>query len=194
LFVDVINNSSTKQKSDPAISVEDIIMQISTHFPPRGSKKLISNYEIQRSIFVAAIFMSTYMSFSGVSRAEDAPSGEPAATVKIQQVQVAFIGSGSLGGGTLNYQGKSYRITVGGLGIGGIGASQLTASGSVYGLTRRRDFAGAYIQLRSGWALADSGKGTMWLRNSNGVTMKLRTQRKGLQLALGADGIVIGFK
>ena len=28
----------------------------------------------------------------------------------------------------------------------------------------------------------------------NGVTMKLNTRRKGLQLSLGADGVVIAFK
>jgi hypothetical protein len=126
--------------------------------------------------------------------AQERPKGAPSGFVKIEQLQVAFIGSGALGGGTLSYQGESYPITVGGLGVGGIGASKLTASGSVYGLTRREDFAGAYVQIRKGWALGDHGKGTLWLRNSNGVTMKLNTQRKGLQLSLGADGVVIGFK
>jgi len=126
--------------------------------------------------------------------AEDQPTEAPSATVEIQQIQIAFIGSGALGGGKLHYQGKTYPLTIGGLGIGGFGASELTASGSVYGLTKRMDFAGAYVQIRSGWALADQGKGTMWLRNTNGVTIKLTTQRKGLQLALGADGVVIGFK
>ena len=107
---------------------------------------------------------------------------------------MAFIGSGAAGGGTLNYRGESYPITVGGLGVGGIGASKLTASGSVYGLQRREDFAGAYVQIRNGWALGERGKGTLWLRNRNGVTMKLNTRRKGLQLSLGADGVVIAFK
>lgn len=125
---------------------------------------------------------------------QEQPKGRPSATVQIQQIQVAFVGSGALGGGTLKYGGKSYPITVGGLGVGGVGASRLTASGSVYGLARREDFAGAYVQLRSGWALADHGAGTLWLRNSNGVTMKLKTKRQGFQTALGADGVVIGFK
>lgn len=138
------------------------------------------------------IFFSTQ--FSTMAYAEDQPVGSPSATVEIQQIQIAFIGSGALGGGKLHYQGKSYPITIGGLGVGGFGASQLTASGSVYGLTKREDFAGAYVEVRSGWALAEQGKGTMWLRNSKGVTMKLNTQRQGLQLALGADGVVIGFK
>ena len=34
----------------------------------------------------------------------------------------------------------------------------------------------------------------LWLKNDKGVTMKLHTQRRGLQLALGAEGVVIGFK
>jgi hypothetical protein len=116
------------------------------------------------------------------------------ASVTIDEIQVAFIGSGTIGGGTLRYRGKSYPISVGGLGVGGIGASRLTASGDVYGLTRRQDFAGAYVQIRSGWALGDQGRGTLWLSNENGVTMRLKARRQGLQLSLGADGVVIGFK
>ena len=140
-------------------------------------------------LFLAACFL-----IATPALAQEQPKGPPSGFVKIQQLQVAFIGSGALGGGTLNYHGESYPITVGGLGVGGIGASKLTASGSVYGLARREDFAGAYVQVRKGWALGDQGKGTLWLRNSNGVTMKLHTQRKGLQLSLGADGVVIAFK
>jgi hypothetical protein len=110
------------------------------------------------------------------------------------QIQVAWIGSGAFGGGKLNYGGRSYPITVGGLGVGGFGASRLKASGTVYGLTRKEDFAGAYVQIRQGWALGEQGKGVLWLTNSKGVTMKLKTRREGLQLSLGADGVVIGFK
>ena len=40
----------------------------------------------------------------------------------------------SLGGGTLEYKGKQYKFTIGGLGFGGIGASSLEASGSVHGV------------------------------------------------------------
>ncbi len=120
--------------------------------------------------------------------------GPATGKVSIRQLQVAFIGSGAVGGGTLTYRGKSYGITVGGLGIGGIGASRLTATGTVYGLTRREDFAGAYVQLREGWAVGDQGRGRLWLRNTNGVTLRLATRRQGLQLSLGADGVLVGWK
>ncbi len=95
---------------------------------------------------LAACFLAT-----APALAQEKPKGPPSASVAIEQIQVAFIGSGAVGGGTLNYRGESYPITVGGLGIGGIGASKLTASGSVYGLARRDDFAGAYVQIRKGW-------------------------------------------
>ena len=51
-----------------------------------------------------------------------------------------------------------------------------------------------YGQIRAGWALGDRGEGTLWLSNNKGVTMELKTHRRGLQLSLGADGVVIGFK
>lgn len=120
--------------------------------------------------------------------------GPSSGSVRIQQLQVAFIGSGQIGGGMLTYKGRNYGITVGGLGVGGIGASRVTATGTVYGLQRLEDFAGAYVQLREGWAVGDQGRGRLWLRNDKGVTLRLATRRQGLQLSLGADGVLIGFK
>ena len=126
--------------------------------------------------------------------AQQSSLGPVSATIKIEQVQVAFVGSGAAGGGTVTWRGRSYPITVGGLGVGGIGVSKLTATGSVYRLRNLDDLAGAYVQLRAGWAVGDQGKGRLWLENSKGVTLRLVTRRQGLQLALGADGVVIGFK
>ena len=120
--------------------------------------------------------------------------GPATGTVRLEQVQAGFIASGEAGGGTLRFQGRSYPITVGGLGIGAIGASRSVASGTVYGLHRRSDFAGAYVQLKEGWAVGAAGRGTTWLRNDKGVTLKLATRRQGLQLQLGADGVLIGFR
>ena len=52
-------------------------------------------------------------------------------TVSIEQLQVAFIGSGGAGEGTLHFHGKSYRFSVGGLGVGGFGVSKMEATGDV---------------------------------------------------------------
>ena len=122
---------------------------------------------------------------------QSAPPPRPSGSVSIHQVQVAFIGSGAVGGGTLYYRGRSYPFKLGGLGIGGIGVSRLDASGAVYNLHRLQDFEGVYGQARTGWALGEQGKGQMWLQNSNGVYLRLKAQRQGLSLSLGADGMVV---
>ena len=123
--------------------------------------------------------------------AQNAPPSRPSASITIRQVQVAFIGSGAAGGGTLYYRGRGYPFKLGGLGIGGFGVSRLEASGSVYNLRRIEDINGVYGQIRSGWAIGDQGRGRMWLQNANGVYLQLQARRQGLALSLGADGMVI---
>ncbi len=93
----------------------------------------------------------------------------------------------------LKYAGKSYPITVGGLGVGGIGASRLTASGAVYGLTNRADFAGVYAQVRAGWAIGDQSGGTLWLSNNKGSPAPQDAAR-GAATRPWRRGVVIGFK
>lgn len=114
-------------------------------------------------------------------------------TVRIEQVQIAFIGSGNLGGGTLNYGGQQYDIEVGGLGVGGIGVSRMVATGIVYNLDDVRDFAGAYVQARYGLALGSLSSGELFLQNTKGVALRLKAERSGLALSLSGDAVYIGF-
>ena len=145
--------------------------------------------------------MRTYGSSSGVivmivglilGQAALAADKAPSGTVEIDQVQVAFIMSGNLGGGTLHFKGKSYRFQIGGLGVGGIGASSIEATGEVYDLKDVADFAGAYGQVRSGAVVGDASiGGQLWLENPDGVVMSLKAKREGVILSLGADAIVV---
>ncbi len=93
----------------------------------------------------------------------DAPELKQSGTVEIEQVQIAFLYSGNLGGGRLHYQGKTYKFTIGGLGIGGIGVSKIEATGEVYNLNNLSDFPGAYGQARYGYALDTESTGEPWL-------------------------------
>src|SRR6185369_7067459 len=86
-----------------------------------------------------------------------ADNPKPSGSVDIEQVQIAFIGSGNLGGGKLHFQGRTYSFTVGGLGIGGFGVSKMEAVGPVYALKRLADFPGAYVQTRHGIAVGGAG-------------------------------------
>lgn len=134
--------------------------------------------------------------------AEQAAAAQSAAAVQpkelnqsgdltVSQYQIAFIGSGNLGGGQLTYQGKTYDFTIGGLGIGGFGVSSIEAVGAIYNLEKLEDFEGAYGQARAGIVVGGTSAGTLWLENSAGVYIKLDAKRKGLALSLGADAIYI---
>src|SRR5215475_2158614 len=92
----------------------------------------------RRALILGAIM------YPALTLAAFAADPTPTGKISVEQIQVAFIGSGNLGGGTLQFQGKSYEFTVGGLGIGGIGISKIEAVVTVYDLHRLADFQGAY--------------------------------------------------
>jgi hypothetical protein len=124
--------------------------------------------------------------------AQETPTPKaPSATVEIDQTQMAFIISGSLGGGVLHYQGADHRFRIGGLGIGGIGMAEVRATGEVYDLNNLADFAGVYGEVHAGYTVGTTRSGGLWLRNFTGVTMRLDTERDGLILTAGAGGVAI---
>ena len=132
---------------------------------------------------------------SSVKVGEQAVAGlTPDATVDMQEVQVAYIGNGGGGSGTIFYQGGAYPFTVGGLGVGGIGVSTISASGEVYKLSSLAKFPGSYAQASYGYAIGDLSRGDLWLQNGAGVIMHLKAKREGLMLSLGGDAIVISMK
>lgn len=94
------------------------------------------------------------------------------------------------GSGKLMFQGMQYDFKLGGLGLGLIGVSKVDAEGEVYHLDRVEDFAGAYVQGSADWAAGD-GEGVLWLKNTKGVLMRLRSKTRGVSLAIGGEGLVI---
>ena len=117
----------------------------------------------------------------------------PDGTVDMREVQIAYIGSGGGGTGTLYYHGSCYPFTIAGLGVGGIGASTIDAEGEVYKLNNLADFSGAYGQGRYGFAFGDKSGGDLWMQNEAGVIMHLKAKRTGLMLSLGGDAVVISM-
>jgi len=116
--------------------------------------------------------------------------GEPTATVSFEYGSGGLILSASGGRGTLRFQGRNYTFKMGSLGVGVVGVSKIRGSGQVYNLNRVEDFGGGYFQANASYA-AGSGKGVLWLENTNGVVLKLRTTSKGLALNFGVDGLMI---
>src|SRR5262245_16705025 len=115
--------------------------------------------------YALTIVMAAALVVAAIVRPASADDLKKSGTVQIEQVQLAWIGSGNLGGGTLQFGGKSYDFTIGGLGIGGFGVSKITATGEVYNLPNIAAFGGRYLQGRYGLALGDVSTGELWLKN-----------------------------
>ncbi len=119
---------------------------------------------------------------------------QPSGTVTLEEVQVAFLASGNFGKGKLYFQGKTHPFELGGLGVGGVGISKVEAMGDVYNLKNVEDFAGVYGQLRAGVVAGTKSADKIWLENTKGVKISLRSKRKGLMLSVGADGLIVKMK
>ena len=154
----------------------------------KGSSRLA-----RRVFGVAAMLWLTACS-SNIAVGPEAIKGKrPSGWVEMHEVQAAYIGSGSAGGGTLSFNGRHYPFTVAGVGIGGIGLSTIEAQGEVYDLKDVSQFPGAWGEARYGFALGRASAGELWLQNGAGAIMRLRAKRTGLMLTLGGDGIVIAM-
>jgi hypothetical protein len=113
-------------------------------------------------------------------------------SVSVEGWRLSFIGSVGGANGTLEYGGRSHAFRVGGLGIGGFGISSFQAKGSVFDMAKLDDFVGTYVNLRSGITVGDESMGkSLWIQNEKGVTLELKAETQGLQLNLGADGLVV---
>lgn len=63
------------------------------------------------------------LAWAPVGQAQEAKT--PSGTIEIDEVELAYIVQGNIGGGKLHYQGQTYDFKIGGIGIGGIGAAEL---------------------------------------------------------------------
>lgn len=115
--------------------------------------------------------------------------------IRISQTQASLLGSVSWGRGTLEYEGHSHRFRIRGIGVGGVGFTRMTARGEVYHLDRLGDFPGVYGLTRAGAVAGNvQMRGGIWLQNPAGVQIRLRPERTGMALQVGADGILIEFQ
>ena len=166
---------------------------------------------VSRFLLVLAVFCSALLMIQACSEGEDnsvilvplEDTGgsnveeidgellERAGELKLKQYSVAWVGSGTIGGGTLTYGDQTYPFRLMGVGLGGFGASVLEATGVVYNLPNPEAFPGTYGNARLGMTAGDSGGGKLWLRNSNGVVMELESEMRGLALTGGVDGLVV---
>ena len=115
----------------------------------------------------------------------------PSGTVVIDETQIMWIVGGDIGGGTLHFQGESYKFKTDGLKLGGFGVNHVKLTGDVYDLKNAADFAGVYGVAEAGVTLGNSSKGDFVMKNDKGVILHLKAAAQGIALDLSVEGLKV---
>lgn len=94
------------------------------------------------------------------------------------------------GHGTLYYakDQKQYKFKLSGVSIADVGGAGITAEGEVYNLSSPVDLSGDYSAVSAGATVIEGGS-VVYLKNGNGVVIKLHSQTGGLRFNLSANGV-----
>ena len=104
-----------------------------------------------------------------------------------------FIG-GSAGGGTLQFHGRSYPVSVGGIDYGLVfGGSKTVLRGRVSNIYRPSDVAGVYGAAGAGLAVGRGARAIV-LSNQKGAVLELSGQQVGLMANADLSGLAITLK
>ena len=113
--------------------------------------------------------------------------------VHIKIVKAGFIFGVGGGDGTLTYQGKTYRLSVGGVSVGTIGVAVTNLVGTAYHLHNAADIAGTYGAGSASVAVVGGGK-VATLQNEKGVVLKVHGVQLGLEASLSLGGMVLSLQ
>ena len=140
------------------------------------------------SVFRSALAASIVL-LAGLSTAY-AESG----TVTLTVYKGGWIIGGSAGGGTLNFRGRSYGLSAGGLDYGFVfGGSKTVLRGRVSNIERPSDVAGVYGAAGAGLAVGGGARAIV-LTNQKGAVLELCGRQVGLMANVDLSGLAITLK
>jgi hypothetical protein len=126
----------------------------------------------------------------GLSPASYADSG----TVTLTIYKAGWIIGGSGGSGTLNFHGRYYSLSTGGLDYGLVfGGSKTVLHGRVSNIYRPSDVAGVYGAAGAGLAVGTGARGIV-LTNQKGAVLELTGRQVGLLANVDLSGLAITLK
>ena len=141
------------------------------------------------SLFRSALAALTVLFAAGLSQAH-ADSG----TITLTVYKGGWIIGGSAGGGTLNFRGRNYPVSVGGIDYGLVfGGSKTTFRGRVSNIFRPSDVAGVYGAAGAGLAVGGGARAIV-LTNQKGAVLELAGHQVGLMANADLSGLAITMK
>ena len=115
-------------------------------------------------------------------------------TVSLTIYKAGWIIGGSGGGGTLNFRGRTYGLSAGGLDYGLIfGGSKTYLHGTVSHISRPSDVAGVYGAAGAGLAVGGGARAIV-LTNEKGAVLRLSGREVGLLANADLSGLAITLK
>ena len=117
------------------------------------------------------------------------PAEAATGRVEFRVVRAGFILGFGSGSGTLRFNGKRYRLSVGGVSIGAtIGIASADFVGRARNLRKASDIAGTYTAVGAGLAVAGGGA-VAKLRNSRGVVLEVEATQIGFMVSINLSGL-----
>jgi len=132
------------------------------------------------------------MALAGVafSSAAYADSG----SISFRVLKAGFVIGGSGGSGTLNFHGRSYPISIGGISYGfTFGASETRFHGTVSNIRSPYDVAGVYAAGNVGAAVG-RGAQAIVLTNQKGAVLSLTGRSAGAIVSADLNGLAISLR
>jgi hypothetical protein len=127
------------------------------------------------------------MLLAGISSASHADNG----SVSLVIYKAGWIIGGSGGSGTLNFHGKTYGLSTGGLDYGLVfGGSKTVLRGKVSHINQASDIAGVYGAAGAGIAVG-AGARAIILTNQKGAVLELSGEQVGLLVNADLSGLAI---
>ncbi|MET0668719.1 MAG: hypothetical protein ABWY66_01835 [Xanthobacteraceae bacterium] len=127
---------------------------------------------------------------AGATTAAHADSG----SIRISVIKAGWVIGGSGGNGVLDFRGRRYPLSIGGLSYGlTFGASQTNLVGTVTNIRRPSDVAGVYGAAGAGLAVG-GGAQAIVLRNEKGAVLTLAGRQVGLIASADLSGLAIALR
>ena len=144
---------------------------------------------ITSAIRVALVAL-TALAGATLSSASHADEG----TVSLVIYKAGWIIGGSGGSGTLNFRGRTYPLSTGGLDYGLVfGGSKTVLRGRVSNIARPSDVAGVYGAAGAGLAVGRGARAIV-LTNQKGAVLELSGRQVGLMANVDLSGLAITLK
>jgi hypothetical protein len=143
-----------------------------------------------RRVSIVRVLLVALAALAGGLSSAHADSG----TITLTIYKAGWVIGGSGGGGVLNFQGRTYGLSAGGIDYGLVfGGSKTVLRGRVSNINRPSDVAGVYGAAGAGLAVGGGARAIV-LTNQKGAVLELSGQQVGLMANLDLSGLAISLK